>query len=123
MVDVLGHNTDLIAAAAKMLSDLPKQTLSLTPVAAAPLQQFAVDCTNIDRLDLFANGRPVVSQNVTADSFPIALPVPETAGTILSAKGYRRGELVVSTRLRVSPAKQAPPIDKGGTHRTNLRKK
>jgi Peptidase family S41 len=99
--DVVKDNDDLIAAAAKILAGLPKQTLRLTPVTAAPLQQFTVDCTNIDRLDLFVNDRPVVSQNATANSFTVTLPAPATAGSTLAANGYRGGELVVGTRLRV----------------------
>jgi hypothetical protein len=99
--DVVGNNADLIAAAAKILDKLPKQTLRLTPVAAAPLQQFTADCTNIDRLDLFLDNRPVLSQNATASSFVVKLPVPATAGSTLVGNGYRKGELVVSTRLRL----------------------
>ncbi len=99
--DVVEDNGDLIAAAAAMLAGLPKQTVWLTPVAAAPLQQFTVDCSNIDRLDLFLNDRPVVSQNVTAVSFAISLPAPALAGSTLTGNGYRKGELVVGTRLRV----------------------
>jgi hypothetical protein len=78
--DVVDYNSDLIAAAAKVLAGLPKQTLRLTPVAADSLRQFTVDCTNIDRLDVFLDDRPVVSQDVTADSFVITLPTPATGG-------------------------------------------
>jgi hypothetical protein len=99
--DVVGNNPDLIAAAAKILAGHPKQTLRLTPVAAAPLQQFTVDCTNIDRLDLFVNDRPAVSQNVVANSFVVTLPAPAMIGSTVTGNGYRKGELVVSTRLRV----------------------
>jgi hypothetical protein len=99
--DVVGHNDDLIAAAAKILAGLPRQTLRLTPVATARRQQFTADCTHIDRLDHFLNGRPIASQNVTVNSFTIALPAPAPSGSMLAAHGYRDGELVVSTRLRV----------------------
>jgi hypothetical protein len=99
--DVVGDNPDLIAAAAKILGKLPKQTVRLTPVAAAPRKQFTVDCTNIDRLDLFLDDRPVASQNVTGNSFAITLPAPATAGSTLTANGYRKGDLVVGTRVRV----------------------
>jgi hypothetical protein len=99
--DVVGHNEDLIAAAAKILAGLPGQTLRLTPVATARRQQFTADCSNIDRLDIFLDGRPVSSQNVTVHSFTVALPAPATRGSTLAAHGYRDGELVVSTRLRV----------------------
>jgi hypothetical protein len=98
--DVVLHNEDLIATAARMLDQLPKQTLRLTPVAAAPTQQFAVECTNIDRLDLLVNDRPIVSQNVTPPSCVVSLPAP-AAGSILKAQGYRQGALGVATRLRI----------------------
>ena len=97
--DVVGNNSDLIATAAKILRDLPKQAVKLTPVAAAPLQQFTAYCTNIDRLDLFLNDRPVASENVTAASFAVTLPTTATVGNTLIANGYRKGKLVVSTRL------------------------
>jgi hypothetical protein len=99
--DVVGNNDDLIAACAEILAGRPKQTLRLSPTAAAPLQQFTAECGNIDRLDVFLNDRPVVSQNVTADSLTVDLPTPWTKGSSLRAYGYRNGELVVSTRLRI----------------------
>ena len=99
--DVVRNNEDLIATAAKILDKLPKQALRMTPVAGAPHQQFTIDCTNIDRLDLLLDGRPVVSQDVTAPSFTVSLPSLATAGRLLTAQGYRRGELVVSSRRRV----------------------
>jgi hypothetical protein len=99
--DVVGNNEDLIAAAARILDQRPKQTLRLTPVGAAPRQQFQVDCTNIDRLDLLVGGRPVVSQNVVAPSFRVSLPAAAGAGSVSNGEGYRQGELVVATRLRV----------------------
>jgi hypothetical protein len=99
--DVVGNNENLIASAAMILDKLPKQTLRIAPAAAAPRQQFTVDCTGIDRLDLMLDDRPVVSQNVTAPSVTVGLPSPATVGSVLKAQGYRQGELVVGTRLRV----------------------
>jgi hypothetical protein len=92
---------DMVAAAAKILAGMPKQTLRLTPDAERPRQQFTVDSTNIDRVDLFLNVRPIMSQNVTDPSFALGLPSPATVGDTLAAYGYRKGELVVSTRLRL----------------------
>ena len=99
--DVVDHNADLIAAAAKIIKGLPKQTIRLTPVATAPLQQFSVDVSNVDRFDISLNDRPVVSQDVTAASVTVTLPLAATAGSVLTANGYRKGKLVVSTRLGV----------------------
>ena len=99
--DVVGHNHDLIAAAAKILKGLPRQTIRLTPVAAAPRQQFSVDASNIDRFDISLNDRPVVTQDVTAATVTVSLPQPAPAGSVLTANGYSQGKLTVSTRLRV----------------------
>jgi len=101
--DVVDTNTDMIAAAAKILASLPKQTLRLTPDAADPLQKFAIACSNIDRVDLFVNDRPAVSQEVAGSQtgLKVALPFAAAAKSVLNAKGYRGGELVVSTRLAI----------------------
>ena len=101
--DVVGHNDDLKATAANILKTLPKQTIRLAPDAAAPLQHFTIDCSNVDRVDLFVNDRPVLSPTVplASGAVMIVLPSPAAAGSVLSANGYRNGELVVSTRLSV----------------------
>jgi Peptidase family S41 len=103
--DVVGHNADLIAVAAKILDGLPKQTIRLTPVANSPLQEFSVRGFNIDRFDILMDDRPVLSQNVSNSSaevtVPVSLPLAAKAGCVLTANGYRKGTLVVSTRLPV----------------------
>jgi peptidase S41-like protein len=99
--DVVGNNDDLIAACAKILAGLPKQTLRLSPTTAAPLQQFKAECSNLDRLDVFLNDRPVLSENVKGNSLVVNLPSPATKGSNLQANGYRHDRLVVSTRLQI----------------------
>ncbi|MEA2162761.1 MAG: hypothetical protein QOK37_888 [Thermoanaerobaculia bacterium] len=101
ITDVLNNNADLIAAAAKILAAEKKQTLRLTPIAAAPRRKFQIDCTNIDRVDVFESDRPVLSQAVTSESFAITLPAPARAGSLLSAYGYRGDDRVVGTRLQL----------------------
>lgn len=99
--DVAGNNEDLIAAAAKILKGLPQQTVHLTPNATDPRQKFKIDSSNIDRVDMFISGRPVLSLDVTTSSTTAVLPAPAAAGSSVSANGYRQGDLVVSTRLQV----------------------
>jgi hypothetical protein len=103
--DVVGNNDDLIAAAAKILKPLPKQTLRLTPDPEDPLQKFVIDCTNVDRIDVFVDDRPALSRKVSGNqaNWKILLPFAATKGSVVSASGYRNGELVVSTRLSASP--------------------
>ena len=58
--------------------------------------------TNIDRVDLFVDGRPVASsESASAPAAPttIALPKPVASKKRIAASGYRKSKLVVSARL------------------------
>jgi Peptidase family S41 len=101
--DVLGRNENLIAAAANILkskSPAPR-SLRLKADPAGPLQKFTIQCSNIDRVDLFVDGRAAFSRVVSVDQFEgsIQLPFAAADGSVVGAKGYRDGELVVSFRL------------------------
>ncbi|HYT88623.1 MAG TPA: S41 family peptidase [Gemmataceae bacterium] len=99
--DVLQHNIDLIAHAAKILAEKPRQSLRLTTPGGAPALLVKVEAENIDRLDLLVNGRVIASQDLAGKTADVPLPTAAPSGTILTGYGYRAGELVVSTRLRV----------------------
>lgn len=98
--DLLEGNSDLIARAAAILKGKKSQTLKLATTGTAPFSQVQVTSTNIDRVDLFVDGRPVVSSDVGAGgSTKIAVPKPIAAKSRVEAVGYRKGELVARARL------------------------
>jgi hypothetical protein len=99
--DVVGYNSDLIAAAADILKQQPAQTLQLKPHPSDPLRKFVIDCSNIDRIDLYVSDRPAVSQEVSGNQtgLTIVLPFAAPAQSIITADGYRQGSFAVSTRL------------------------
>jgi hypothetical protein len=96
--DLLDHNADLIARAAAILKDLPLQGLTIATATAPPTPQVTVTASNLDRVDILVNGRPVDSVDVTAPSMTVTLPTPVLAGARLSAQGYRQNVLVASAR-------------------------
>ena len=98
---MVGDNEDLIAAAAKILKELPKQTLQITPDPQIPLQKFIIVCSGVDRIDLFVDSRPALSQEVSGNQFKgdLSLPFAAAKGSVVGAYGYRKGQLVVSSRL------------------------
>lgn len=98
--DVLKHNVDLIAHAAQILAEMPTQTLRLEAVGA-PVQTIGVEVENVDRVDLYVDGRPIVSRNVVPGTADISLPEAVPSGRLLLAHGYRDGDLVVSARRRI----------------------
>ena len=98
--DLISRNVDLIARAAAILKDKDTQTLQITS-GAAPFREVQVTSTNVDRVDVYVDARPVGSTDVAlaSGSATIALPAPVMTGTRLEAFGYRQGRLVVRTRL------------------------
>lgn len=100
--DLLEHNVDLIARAAKILRSKATQTLQLDAAGNSPFARVEVRSTNVDRVDILVDGRPVVASTDIASSsgaISIAFPKPIKSRNRVEAFGYRKGELVVSTRL------------------------
>ena len=99
--DLLEHNVDLIAHAARILAGKLPYVLKLPPRGTAPVTQLRITSRNIDRIDLLVEGRPLLSQDLTTQEADIVLPTPLTAGTRIAAQGYREGVLVSSARATV----------------------
>ena len=99
--DLLRQNVDLIARAGAILKDQLKQTLALEPDGTTPLSGLNVLSSGIDRVDLLVDGRPVVSSDITASPAQIRFPKPVAVGSKVTALGFRKGDLVVSTRYKV----------------------
>ena len=100
--DLLQGNVDLIARAAKILAGKPKQTLQIETIGAAPFGKVVVKATDLDRVDLFVDGRPVATTDLSAaPAAPttITLPKPVASKKRIAANGYRKSKLVVSARL------------------------
>ena len=104
--DVLEHNRDLIAHAAAILKTMETQSLDFAPPGAAPVASLDARWSNIDRIDVLLDGRPVLSSDVApgaaGSSKTIALPTAAPAGTVVVLNGYRDGVLVASRRAEVS---------------------
>jgi hypothetical protein len=98
--DLLKGNVDLIAHAAKLLTERPAQTLQITPASAPPVTQIQMTATSVDRVDLYVDDRPVLSLDITSSPMAIPLPKPLTKGRVV-AKGYRANALVVSARIAI----------------------
>jgi Peptidase family S41 len=96
--DVLNENVDLINRAAEMLAGMPVHTLAAKVVTAAIPAMVEVVTRNIDRLDLFLDGRPYLSVDVVGDTAVVALPAMAGSTKTLELRGFRDGKLVASTR-------------------------
>lgn len=106
--DVLNGNVDLIERATAILKEMPSYTLTAAIAAPANGGGPAVTATtkNVDRLDVYVDGRPRLTLDAADGDNRFDLPAGVTAAQ-LELRGYRGGEHVASTRLPVLFA--APP--------------
>jgi hypothetical protein len=99
--DVLGENVDLLAAAGQMLASMPVRRMDMV-VGNPATGTASIDLTvaGIDRIDLYLNTRPRVSQDVTDGDVHLTLP-GVSPGQRLSAYGFAAGELVTARRATI----------------------
>ena len=93
--DVLKRNVDLIHHAAALLGPMPKQRLTATRSGPST---FAVECTNIDRVDAYIGDRPLTSINVQPGHIDLRVR-SRRAGKALCLQGFRGEDLVAATRV------------------------
>jgi hypothetical protein len=98
--DLLKDNDGLIEAAAEILASMPVYVLAAT-VASNADGRFALDLEtrNLDRLDVFADGRPVHSQQISDGKARIGFAASVAAGGTLDLQCYSKGQLAAARRL------------------------
>ncbi|HEY0782603.1 MAG TPA: S41 family peptidase, partial [Thermoanaerobaculia bacterium] len=99
--DVLNGNVDLIQSAGAMLAGMPIHTVVATVAAGAAGKTLTVTTRNVDRLDLFVDGRPVRSLDVVDGTTTIELPPSLESAATLEVRGFLAGELAASARTAV----------------------
>lgn len=109
--DLMAGNADLIAAACDLLAGQQGcELLVETGPEAEGVLPVRVTTRNLDRLDLFVDGRPWGSRNVAVDEEELVLKLSAPAlaadraapdAVRLRLEGYRGDKLVVARRLRV----------------------
>jgi len=103
--DVMEGNVDLIEHAARLLAAQPEQRLSASVIDDGN-HGFKVEFTasQIDRVDLYLNGRPEGSHDVKPNSRPQSVRLPRARilpnGNVLQLRGFRNGDHVVSRSER-----------------------
>jgi hypothetical protein len=95
--DILERNVDLINKAASLLAKMPRQELLAERHSPT---NYRVRCSNVDRVDSYLDDRPLTSRAVNATSFVLKVPSSKDPGPKqLRLQGFRRGDLVVATRV------------------------
>jgi hypothetical protein len=96
--DILNGNVDLLDKAGEILAGLPVRRLAVTASFTRAGLRVEITATELDRVDVYVEGGPIGSSDVTAD--PIVLTeLRASVGAVVQAKGYLAGELVASRRV------------------------
>lgn len=96
--DILAGNVDLLDRAGEILSGLPSRRLDLTVTATGADLQIELETAGLDRLDVYLDGRPIASPDVTEG--PTTLSATGAgAGAVVLAEGFEQGQLVASRRV------------------------
>jgi hypothetical protein len=96
--DLLEQNADLIAAAAAALAPLPVRELTVLTVTQDSGVSLHVRTRGLDRIDVYVDGRPVESVDVTDGEAAVLLP---HVGAV-DVRGHLGGNLVARRKLEVA---------------------
>lgn len=97
--DVLHNNVDLLARAGQLLAAMPQRKLAVTVGGStAGNLALALQVTNIDRVDVFADRRPRGSFDVSGTTANLQVPGAGDARS-LRIEGYAAGRLVAERTL------------------------
>ena len=99
--DLLNGAVDLINRAGEMLAAMDVQAVTAQIRKAAAEVSVAVATNNVSRLDLFINGRPQRTFDVTDGTTSIELPGLAGGPNTIEIRGFRADQLVASTRVRL----------------------
>jgi C-terminal processing protease CtpA/Prc len=99
--DLLGGNEDLIGTAGAILAKMPVRRIKARVATRAGQIRIAVHTANIDRLDIYLDGRPQLSLDVMDGSTTRTLKTKAAAARMLEFRGFSGGQLTVSRRFNL----------------------
>jgi C-terminal processing protease CtpA/Prc len=98
--DLLNGNRDLIARAAEMLSGQTKRRLDVELSGSGSTRALHVATLGLSRIDLYLDGRPVMTVDVADGTTDISLDA--SGAEVLELAGYEGRELVAARKLQLS---------------------
>jgi hypothetical protein len=97
--DLFNNNVDLIAHAASLLKKEKLPLLSGSVETADAQRRLTIKASNITRVDVYADSRPVLSLDVKGDTTTIDLPPQTVPAKSVLLQGFDGDQLVVARKL------------------------
>lgn len=98
--DLLNDNVDLLNRAGQLLAAMPVRRLDVATSLAGGALTVDLALAEVDRIDLYLDGRPQHSADVTGSAASLTID-PATAGQRLRVEGFAGGALVASRTVTV----------------------
>jgi C-terminal processing protease CtpA/Prc len=100
--DLLEENVDLIKKASEILAGMPVRQLEATLSDQGGSLQIGLTTLGISRVDVYVDGRPVLSQNVTDGINKIIIDKPSTDVKMVKIIGLKGSEIVATRKVSFS---------------------
>jgi len=97
--DLLEENVDLIKKASEILADMPVRQLDAVLSEQAGSLEVELTSIGISRVDMYVDGRPVLSQNVTDGTTKLRIDTPNTNAQLLEIVGLKTNEVVATRKV------------------------
>jgi hypothetical protein len=97
--DLLEGNVDLIKRATEILSGMPVRQLDVVMSNQDGSLGIGLTTIGISRVDLYVDGRPVLSQNVTDGTKQINIDKPGARAKLIKFVGLERNEVAASRKV------------------------
>jgi hypothetical protein len=99
--DLFEDNKDLINRAGQLLAQRKARTLSCEVVTIGAQKKLEVTTKNVDRLDIYLDGRPHITLDVSDGLRQVDLPSGLSSNSTARLEGYELGTLVAANRVPV----------------------
>jgi C-terminal processing protease CtpA/Prc len=97
--DLLEDNADLIKKASEILAEIPVRQLDAMISNQADSLEIELTTLGISRADIYVDGRPVLSQNVTDGTNKLSIKSPENSSEQIDIIGLMGSEVVATRKV------------------------
>jgi hypothetical protein len=97
--DLLEENADLIKKAAEILAGMPVRQLDTVLFNKDGSMEIELTTLGISRVDIYVDGRPVDSQDVTDGTNKLSIKAPDHNAEMLEIVGVMKNEIVAARKI------------------------
>ena len=98
--DLLADNKDLLDRAGALLADMPVRRLDIDAVPGAGELRVDLAVANVDRADIYLDGRPRASVDTPTGEASVTVPTADQP-TVVRAEGFADGKLVAARTVAI----------------------